>query len=274
MNWLVLLLIVIVFLGLKWQKIYRPSMLVWTALCWVGCFFFLRFGFSAPLPVSIIREYMIIISMALMAYVSSDKKRWSEVWDPIVHFINNKDKSKRLYDMMAILPILVMIFVYMGGQSTEINAPGFSRSVHPAPPSTISFKGKTIDLVKGHNPLREIEKSDPEKFKSHLQNGKKVYYQNCFFCHGDAMLGKGIFAYGLDPIPTDFVDPATIGMLTEAFLFWRVSKGGIGLPDEGAPWASAMPAWEDFLSEQEIWEVIAFLYEYTGNTPRALEHHE
>jgi hypothetical protein len=28
--------------------------------------------------------------------------------------------------------------------------------------------------------------------------------------------------------------------LTESFVFWRIAKGGPGLPKEGAPWNSAM----------------------------------
>ncbi|NIP59075.1 MAG: cytochrome c [Gemmatimonadetes bacterium] len=32
-----------------------------------------------------------------------------------------------------------------------------------------------------------------------------------------------------------------------------------------------MPAWEDFLTEDEIWSVIIFLYEQTGLTPRTWE---
>ena len=32
-----------------------------------------------------------------------------------------------------------------------------------------------------------------------------------------------------------------------------------------------MPAWEDFLTEEEIWAVIIFLYEQTGWTPRTWE---
>ena len=33
-------------------------------------------------------------------------------------------------------------------------------------------------------------------------------------------------------------------MLRDTFLFWRISKGGPGLPEEGGPWDTAMPAWE------------------------------
>jgi len=54
-------------------------------------------------------------------------------------------------------------------------------------------------------------------------------------------------------------------------VFWRIAKGGPGLPREGAPWNSAMPAWEDILTEEEIWAVIIFLYDQTGAQPRSWE---
>ncbi len=34
------------------------------------------------------------------------------------------------------------------------------------------------------------------------------------------------------------------------------------------PWNSSMPIWQDFLSEEEIWQVIAFIYDASGSTPR------
>ena len=60
-------------------------------------------------------------------------------------------------------------------------------------------------------------------------------------------------------------------MLRETFLFWRISKGGPGLPEEGGPWDTAMPAWEKILKEEDIWDVILFLYDFTGRKPRARE---
>jgi hypothetical protein len=68
-----------------------------------------------------------------------------------------------------------------------------------------------------------------------------------------------------------FTGSGTIAQLTESFVFWRVAKGGPGLPREGTPWNSAMPAWEDILTANEIWSVIVFLYEQTGVTPRTWE---
>jgi hypothetical protein len=78
-----------------------------------------------------------------------------------------------------------------------------------------------------------------------------------------------MFIHGLDPLPTNL--PETIPLLRDTFLFWRISKGGPGLPEEGGPWDTAMPAWEKFLKEDEIWDVILFLYDHTGTRPRARE---
>ncbi|HKZ75863.1 MAG TPA: c-type cytochrome, partial [Actinomycetota bacterium] len=83
--------------------------------------------------------------------------------------------------------------------------------------------------------------------------------------------GGGHFAHGFNPAPANFVDPGTIAQLSEGYLFWRIAKGGPGLPKESAPWNSAMPAWEDRLTEEEIWQVIYYLYATTGVPPRRMD---
>ena len=83
-----------------------------------------------------------------------------------------------------------------------------------------------------------------------------------------------MYIHGLNPIPTNFTDKGTIPMFQETYLYWRISKGGPGLPEEGGPWDSAMPTWERFLSDEEMWDVILFLYDFTGERPRALESHQ
>ena len=155
--------------------------------------------------------------------------------------------------------------------NVPLEPPLFPRTVHPASPSEITVHDKAIDLERGENPFRQLEGSDPGAFRRHVENGRQVYYRNCVFCHGDDMTGNGMFAHGLDPIPTNFADQGTIPILRETFLFWRIAKGGPGLPEEGSPWDTAMPAWERFLEEEEIWDVILFLYDFTGQRPRARE---
>ena len=128
-------------------------------------------------------------------------------------------------------------------------------------------------MLTTENPLRTLETTDPEAFAEAVAAGKTIYYENCYFCHGDTLTADGHYASAVSPPPANFVNKDTIGMLTEGFLFWRVAKGGPGLPREGTPWDSSMPAWEDFLGDEEIWQVILFLYDYTGYRPRANETH-
>jgi len=51
-------------------------------------------------------------------------------------------------------------------------------------------------------------------------------------------------------------------------VFWRVAKGWTGLPAGATPWDSAMPAFENLLTQDQIWKVILYIYDATGNKPR------
>lgn len=168
--------------------------------------------------------------------------------------------------LLVLLPALVA-FVAYGRVKPSLAAPPSFRAIHPAPPGSISFKGKTIQLAGLENPLR----SDGAPIERHYEEGKRIYYQNCLACHGDLLNGRGHYALGLNPEPADFQDVGTIAQLTESYVFWRIAKGGPGLPNEGGPWNSAMPAWENYLGENEIWSVIVFLYQQSGKTPRTWE---
>ena len=102
----------------------------------------------------------------------------------------------------------------------------------------------------------------------HVREGGEIFFQNCHFCHGDNLNGRGLWAFAFNPIPANFTDAGTIAQLQETFVFWRVAKGGIGLPTEGFPWASVMPPWEQHLTVDEIWKVVMFEYWHTGYYPR------
>ncbi len=154
-----------------------------------------------------------------------------------------------------------------------VEPPFFARTVHPAPPTEITVHDAKIDMLGSDNPLRHLEKSDPEAFKKHVANGKSIYYEHCFFCHADALGGDGMYAHGLNPAPANFIDQRVLPNFQETFFFWRIAKGGPGMPDEGGPGDSAMPEWERFLSNEQMWEVVLFLYDHTGYRPRAREVH-
>jgi len=267
MNLIVLAAVVVVLALLRFR---RAPLLMWAAAWWIGIYIVLRFGFTAPIPASVISIYMGIVSLAIVAYMSSSQSRREEISRPLVRFMTDKRYAALLAAAVVAIPALAAANVYVQ-MSVPLQPPLFSRTVHPASPSEITVHDKKIDLDNGENPYRKLETSDPAEFRKHVENGRQVYYRNCVFCHGDNLSANGMFVHGLDPLPTNFSDKGTIPMLRETFLFWRISKGGPGLPEEGGPWDTAMPAWEQFLKEDEVWDVVLYLYDFTGSRPRAKE---
>ena len=267
MNLLVVLAVAVVFAFLRFR---RARLLTWAIAWWVGIFILLRFGFSTPIPASVVFMYMGIVSLGLIAYVSSSPERREDISGPLIRFMTEKRYAALLGATVVAIPALAAANVYRN-MTVPLQPPFFPRTIHPASPPDVTVNGKTIPIDAGDNPFRALEKSNPDEFRKHVENGRQVYYRNCVFCHGDNLGGNGMFVHALDPIPTNFADGDTIANLRETFLFWRIAKGGPGLPEEGGPWGSAMPAWEKFLKEEEMWEVVLFLYDHTGERPRARE---
>jgi mono/diheme cytochrome c family protein len=222
---------------------------------------------SAPVPNSVVLMYMGIALVGILIYASDEERKWTEFKEPIHRTLVDDDRKWLRRGLLVAVPVLVG-FVAFDQTRPKVEAPIELRSIHPAPPAAIDFRGRQIQLTGLENPLRTRGSMD-----EHRATGKRVYYQNCLPCHGDLLDGTGHFAHGFSPTPLSFVDPGTIPQVTESFVFWRIAKGGPGLPREGTPWNSAMPAWESFLTEEEIWAVIIFLYEQAGRTPRTWEAH-
>ncbi len=220
---------------------------------------------SAIVPNSVVLQFMATILVGVLIYVSDSEERWARFREPI-HAVLVEPRLRLVRGaLLAALPLLIG-WMTLGQVRASVQAPPNLRSVHPAPPAQITFRGKPMTLAGLENPLRHRG-----AMEEHLAAGKRIYYQNCLPCHGDYLDGQGHFAHGFNPLPLNFQDNGTIAQLTESFVFWRVAKGGPGLPREGTPWNSAMPAWEDILTEEEIWAVVLFLYEQTGWRPRTWE---
>jgi len=266
-NWAVVLPVVVVFLLLAWR---RMGLLAWALAWWAGLYVALRWGFAVPIPFSVLSIYMGIVTIAILAFVTSSAERRAQLAGPLVRLIVEPRFRLLLGALVVLIPAAAAANVWIQAKA-PLEAPFFARTVHPASPGSVTVHEKTIDLDAGENPYRALETSSPEEFRKHVAEGKRVYYENCVFCHGDNLQGNGMYIHGLQPIPTNFADSGTIPMLRETFLFWRISKGGPGMPEEGGPWDSAMPAWEKFLTEDDMWNVILFLYDFTDRRPRAKE---
>jgi hypothetical protein len=93
MNLLVVLALAAVFAVLRFRRV---NLLAWTIAWWVGIYVLLRFGFSAPIPSSVVSLYMGIVSIAILAYVSSSEERREEIAGPLVRFMTDKRYSALL----------------------------------------------------------------------------------------------------------------------------------------------------------------------------------
>jgi DMSO reductase family type II enzyme heme b subunit len=236
------------------------------ALILVLAFAVFRYGIRPPAPWSVVTLYMAITLLAVLVYVSSDSDSWKAFLRPIQSTLVDDAKRPVRLLLVTLLPPLSGYYAYTQA-AAKGEPPPELRAIHPAPPASISFRGKTIEIQGLENPLRK----GGANLQAYVREGEEIYVKNCIYCHGDNLDGAGHFAHAFNPLPANFTDPGTIAMLAESFLFWRIAKGGLGLPKESAPWNSVMPAWEDRLTEEEIWKVILYLYDATGFQPRRWE---
>ncbi|MCC7117447.1 MAG: c-type cytochrome [Anaerolineales bacterium] len=78
--------------------------------------------------------------------------------------------------------------------------------------------------------------------------GEKVFQTNCASCHGPQGHGDGPAGAALDPKPRNLSSFAP--GVADDYLFWRISTG---VPD------TAMPPWAGVLTDEQIWQAIAFV---------------
>lgn len=96
--------------------------------------------------------------------------------------------------------------------------------------------------------------------------GKEIYSKNCAACHGYKGDGRSPAAQSLYPRPRDF---------TRGIFKFRSTPDGMVPTDEdlfrsvsnGIP-LSSMPAWKYFLTEQEIWDAVAYVKTFSDRFQR------
>lgn len=160
--------------------------------------------------------------------------------------------------ILIALPLLAGWVAYSNSVVT-LKTPTVLRIQHPTMPARYE---------RLRNPFRNV---DAETRAKYVEEGRILYQINCRACHGTKGDGDGPMARGFRLKPANFRDPGTIATVVEAYTFWRIREGGPGLPREASPWDSAMPAWKDELSDEQIWKVIMAEYETADVEPRKLE---
>ena len=82
--------------------------------------------------------------------------------------------------------------------------------------------------------------------------GSKLYVQNCAGCHGTNGMGNGDMGKALSPSPALLAYMITRPIAVDEYLLWSISEGG-------QQFGSAMPAFKEKLSRDEIWKIISYM---------------
>jgi mono/diheme cytochrome c family protein len=104
-----------------------------------------------------------------------------------------------------------------------------------------------------------------------LENGRKLFAQNCAACHGENGGGNGVFADQLArsgeasmqtmagsqemsrQTPANFTDPKRMLGAIPALLQGKILRGGMG---------TGMPMWGSIFTEQQIWDLVSYIYSF------------
>ena len=151
MNIPIVLGLLVVFGILRFRQ---ANLFMWAIAWWLGAYVLFRFGFTAPIPSSVISIYMGIVSITLLAFVSSSEERRDEVTRPLLRLMTEKRFAPLLGAVVVAIPALAAANVYFQ-MNVPIEPPFFPRTVHPASPPEITVQDKKIAIETGDSPFRQ-----------------------------------------------------------------------------------------------------------------------
>jgi len=191
-------------------------------------------------------------------------------------------------------PASVPLYVTLG---LDIDAPHNAAVIPGSQPSAISGRElatylsieQSSDYYRKNSPYQVFDElsntslTEPQRWdvvayiwqsnttKESLTNGGQLYAQNCAACHGENGAGDGVFADDLAAAgessmqtmagaedrmmqtPVDFTDPTRMLGASPVLLQGKILRGGMG---------TGMPMWGSIFTEEQIWDLIAYLYSF------------
>ncbi len=84
--------------------------------------------------------------------------------------------------------------------------------------------------------------------------GKETFNTTCASCHGMEGKGDGVASAALDPKPRNLSDASYVSNLSDDHIFKVIKEGGAA-----AGKSAMMPPWGGVLSDDKIWDVIAYI---------------
>ena len=145
LRWPLVLAVVAAFVLLHYL---RARTFAWALACWVGIYVVVRFAFVTPIPSSVVHLYMSIVTLALAAYVTSSPLRREEVAAPVVALATERRYRPALGAVLVLLPGFAAANAWLGSR-VQLEAPAFGRTIHPAPPDTITVHDAVPPRISG-----------------------------------------------------------------------------------------------------------------------------
>src|SRR5215510_2464487 len=176
---------------------------------------------------------------------------------------------------------LLMPLLLVGSQVPADERPGKRTHDDKARPGkTAGDQGHTTEGHTHQHPWWETPPAEYANARSTrwgdaaaIARGQQLYQTYCLMCHGADGKGTGPVAKGLPHAPADLTHhfhraPGD----GDAYLFWRVSEGGQVKPFKSSQ--SAMPAYKTVLSEDQRWDVLAYVHAefHKGFLPPSATH--
>ena len=276
----------------------KSYLLVWCVVSLVVLYFLLQVGIPwmlkvklgreqlVPTPLTLVQWFMSMGILGCLVYVTSSEQRIREFQSFLV-----PDKSDVLGSMLCKL-ILIAIPLVVGWTVFSMSRTGSAAPIelciqHPSNIPEVyrnlenPLRNPNAEMLAKFKEKQELEANGKELRKAFeqacIQEGRILYQATCRVCHGTKTDGNGPFARGYRRRPVDFTIKDTIATITESVAFWRIKEGGSkhsgggGVPSESCPWDSAMPAWKNDFTDEQIWKIIMAEYDTAHVKPRVPE---
>lgn len=83
---------------------------------------------------------------------------------------------------------------------------------------------------------------------SNMEEGKKIFAENCAKCHGKSGKGDGWSSASMQVELPDLSDKAALDAESDGALFWKIRTGQF-----------EMPPFQLVLKDEEIWKTVVYL---------------
>ena len=124
--------------------------------------------------------------------------------------------------------------------------------------SSCSQNNSDPALLKSAEVKTSQEKAEAKAKLGDPEKGKVVYEKYCFYCHGREGRGDGAIGIAVTPHPADFVGDKKKMAKSDEELMKSISEG---IRREVGSEEMAMPRWKDILSEEDMWNALAYIRE-------------